>query len=196
MIEAKIGGVKVQFTFFFFAILTLFLLSDRTGLTFWGILAALMHEGGHILAFILTGNIPKKISFDLCGIRIVEAGPYASYRQEAVILAAGSLVNLCCFLLLYWQLGWKFSQIAVLHLVLGIFNLLPIWSLDGGKLVHLICMQFCSMRTANWVTYLLSGVTLLLLLGASIWHLRIEKNFSLLMVSGFLLFSLWKEIKK
>jgi len=82
-------------------------------------------------------------------------------RQEMMIFAAGPVSNLVSSLLallMYWMvdvpvLSRWLAVIAAMSLTLGIFNLLPIWPLDGGRLFH-STLALCRLhpRTSNWLT--------------------------------------------
>ena len=72
--EFVIKGVKIRFTFLFFWMLTLFCLIDRSGILLWGVFAAFIHELGHIIAFVLVGDLPEELSFEITGIKMVRSG--------------------------------------------------------------------------------------------------------------------------
>ncbi len=150
MIEFNIKGVKLRFTFLFFWFFTLLFLLDRSGILLYGLLAALIHEGGHILAFLLLHDRPEEISFEIGGIRMVRRQHPISVAGELFQLMMGSVTNLLVFFLLLFSLKTvsRLSMFAVSHLFLGLFNLLPITSLDGGKIVQLLLEQRLGIRTA------------------------------------------------
>ena len=58
----KNGKCRVKISFYFFALLCLAAFLDRGGVLLWGLFAALLHEGGHIVAMRLTAEgLPKEI---------------------------------------------------------------------------------------------------------------------------------------
>ena len=100
------------------------------------LLAALIHEGGHILALWLFGGRIRRISLRMGGATI-EAAPMEAGRELCCILAgpaAGALT----------ALAWKaFPELAAAGLIQTVFNLLPFPNLDGGRALRNIC---CKLR--------------------------------------------------
>ena len=100
------------------------------------ILAAFIHEMGHILAIWLTGGRVRSIQLHAFGARI-EAAPMEPGRGAVCALsgpAAGALT----------VLAWRwFPELAVAGLLQTGFNLLPVYPLDGGRAVRNIC---CKLR--------------------------------------------------
>ena len=100
------------------------------------LLAALLHEAGHILALRLTGGRLLSVQLHVFGVRI-EAAPMEPGRAAICALAgpaAGALV----------MLAWRwFPELALAGLLQTAFNLLPIYPLDGWQAVRNIC---CKLR--------------------------------------------------
>lgn len=104
-------------------------------LFFMAALAALLHECGHLLAaFFFNVNV-QSIRFSLFGAEIMLSP--CSRGREAVIAASGIALNLL-FAALFWM-PWRLF--AVLHLILAAFNALPVYPLDGGRLLRLLLAE-------------------------------------------------------
>lgn len=99
-------------------------------------LSALLHELGHIFAMRACGHIPRRIDVLPMGALIVCPEGIAD-RDEACIAIAGPLVSLFCALGFSVWFALTGSVLAlyatVINAALGIFNLIPIKKLDGGK---------------------------------------------------------------
>src|SRR6185312_990137 len=88
--------------------------------------AVVLHESTHIAAATLLGVRVKRIGLNWKGPYLVrEPGTPA---QNLVISAAGPGINL--LLALLWPIA---PQFAVVNLILGSSNLLPIKGLDGER---------------------------------------------------------------
>ena len=93
--------------------------------------AAFVHELGHYLAVRLLGG--QVLSGSICfrGARM-ETLPMSPGRELIAVLAgpASSLMLLC--------LARLFPRVAICGLIQGIYNLLPIYPLDGGKALRCV----------------------------------------------------------
>ena len=104
-------------------------------------LSAALHEAGHI-----TIASTRKIKLDNLNIGILGARlsmPYSvcSYKDEIIICIAGPLVNLisvtiAVLLKIRFNLGGAlYEHFIISSLALGILNLLPIKTFDGGRIL-------------------------------------------------------------
>lgn len=193
MLRFKLFGIEIRLNFLFFAVLTVILLTDQTGIPIWALIASCIHECGHMVAFFCFHQTPRLISFELGGIRMQgQRMEQLKTWQEAVILLAGSGVN---FLVSFLHLAVQQNLFASIHLLIGCFNLLPVKSLDGGKLLELLfqCifpfhLAYRSVQICSW------GFCLLLLIFGG--YLAYHLNFTLLAFGIYLLISLLAEHRK
>ena len=111
------------------------------------LLAAALHEGGH-LALLRHYRVPvDSLALTAAGATLRADGTARlSYGQELLTVLAGPLVNLICAPLLALagaRLSWGTGFVlAGAHAVLGVYNLLPIRPLDGGRIVYLVFAFF------------------------------------------------------
>lgn len=155
MIQFTICGIRIEIHFLFVGVLTMFLLIDPTGISALGLFASVIHEMGHVVALIITGYRPKRISFEMTGICLNQNNHAISYLTEIFILLAGSLTN---FLIFFWCLAMeqqldKVGVWAMIHLMLGIVNLLPMNALDGGKILRIILLQCCNVVRTDHIVF-------------------------------------------
>ncbi|WP_336784511.1 M50 family metallopeptidase [Paenibacillus sp. MMO-177] len=106
-------------------------------------LIVLVHEIGHVVVargFGLTVREVKLLPFG--GVAEIEDAGSIPARQDALIAIAGPLQNVWMGLAAWGcgQLGWWDPEWAAYvwqaNLMIGLFNLLPIYPLDGGKLMQ------------------------------------------------------------
>ena len=69
--RCRICGCRVEITFLFLAVLTFSLLVDRSGIAGVGLLASLIHEGGHLAVMRILGVFPSEIRLNPFGIDTV-----------------------------------------------------------------------------------------------------------------------------
>ena len=110
-----------------------------------------LHELGHAAAARRCGHRIEGITFHLFGGLMEHVGS-STARQGALITIAGPAVNLILLLValalmaLFPEAGrWGDAAIGALHmlnLILLIFNILPIYPLDGGQLSRLVLSKY------------------------------------------------------
>ncbi len=187
MIEFSVKGVKVRFTFWFFAVITVMLLIDRTGLSLMGLVACMLHELGHLLMFFLVGHTPREISFEASGIRLCKTSPLICYPKELLVLLSGSAVNLLLCLVFYLFLPTPGGLLfAAVHLVLGLFNLLPVGTLDGGRIVRLLLLLKLTPDRADRICVILSCLILFPMALISLWLFLSSRNITLMITCAYL----------
>lgn len=133
---------------FLFAAVLIFC-ADMTELLPLFLLAALFHECGHLLACILFQVPVWRFRLTCCGGELVPAR-HLTGREECVIALSGPAMNLLlAFALIPLVQGETGAVFLGVNLMLGLFNLLPMLPLDGGRVLHGVLVAFCPEETAN-----------------------------------------------
>ena len=190
-----IKNCRVEITFLFLATLTFSLLIDRTGIAGVGVIATILHECGHLLMMHYFKVPPSRIKLNPFGIDIVEGKGKRSYAQDVWISLAGPLSNLIFFLIFY---GWSCFfpnlytyTLSIVNLTLALFNCLPIEPLDGGQALYSsLCRMFGAERSGRFVEIISFFILLPLAAVGFLVLFQSRYNFSLLLVTGYLLFLL------
>lgn len=114
--------------------------------------SVLAHEMAHALTARRRGIEVEGITLFLFGgathARVDSRGP----REELVVSIVGPLTSLvlggACLLLaqpLGWPdepIGWGFGYLGAVNILLGVFNMLPGFPLDGGRVLRAIVWKF------------------------------------------------------
>lgn len=119
--------------------------------------AALVHEACHIFAVLLLGGKIRGFSVSVTGCRI-ETAPLGTMKRIVCILAgpAGSI--------LLFAVRRSFPRIAVCGLIQGIYNLLPVMPLDGGKILKELLDRIFPEKAEKWMhgIQILTGIVVIL----------------------------------
>lgn len=132
--------------------------------------AAVIHEVGHLLVLRRLGAPVSALRLSVFGAEIETVCAQLSYPGELCAVLAGPLANLFCGIAL------AFAGIPVpagAHLVLGVFNLLPVRPLDGGKALCLAASWWGGPAAGDRVTRWMGGcvaLALACLVFWLIWH--------------------------
>ena len=117
------------------------------------LLAALVHELAHcILIYICQGQI-FSVTLGRQGtvMDVSSMGP----GREVLCALAGPVGSFCVILL-----GNIFPEAAVCALVQGIYNLLPFYPLDGGRILRILFPERLYLAAESFFLVLLAGFAL------------------------------------
>ncbi len=146
MLRLLIFRTKVELHFSLFLLLLIIVLSGNTLFAAASAVFSLLHEFAHRFTAIKLGYTPEKISLGLFGGVLHIREGMVKPRHELLIHLSGSFFNiLTAFLLygmyLYFYLPWL-VPIILANAVLALYNLMPFYPLDGGKIIGLYLAVF------------------------------------------------------
>ena len=133
--------IKISLQIFIFA--AVFYITKQIEVYAVLMLLAFVHECGHLLAGLLLNLKPKKIEVNPMGLAIIfeEFGARnKSFVWKKIIIAmAGPLTNLIIMLVIMFAdipIDTVSREIIIYaNMLIILFNLLPIYPLDGGRIV-------------------------------------------------------------
>lgn len=183
-------GTKIYVSFLFAATLSLMLIFDRTGLALPTFFAIFIHEIAHLFAMWVLDCAPKQIRLIPASVQIVSDFS-TGYNKDITVSVMGPLSNFLLFGCLYLNhLCYGNSEnliYALLNLIIGVFNLLPITGLDGGRILYSILAKRQDPNRANLilkiVTLIFAAAALFLAVTLTI---RGKLNLSLYIIALYL----------
>lgn len=189
-IEALIKPTKTKFSvnFYFLAILVLIISLRESHVLMIGLLSAVFHEMGHVIAITQSHHKISEVRVGFFCIDMVDSKRnLITYKDDIFILLAGSMMNLCVGVMSL--IAYLIAKIYYLklffytNLLLCFANLLPISTLDGGQILYIILNKKLSLEKSEFICEIVSFVFLLPLsaLGFLVL-LKSRYNFSLLYV--------------
>jgi len=141
---------------------------------------AALHELGHLAAMAVFHTKAGKICLTAAGMRIERPpGLRTGFVQETAIAMAGPAVSLLLAGLFY--LLPVPPELCYINLGFGLFNLLPVRQLDGGRALYFLLCGHVSEAAAHRLVMITSLACLFLAaLGAALLCLR--RGFSLSLI--------------
>lgn len=187
----KFFGTEIYVSFTFAALITVMLILDKTGMILPLLFAVFMHETGHLSAMRLMGDAPKRIKLIPASVQITKS-QFSGYKNDIIVSLSGPFVNVLLFFV--FLLSYKFSgngltlNIALLNLIIGVFNLLPLKGLDGGAILYSVLCKYISIQKAETVLKIISLLSAVMLLAAAvILTLKGKLNISFYIMGIYLL---------
>lgn len=126
------------------------------------VLAVCFHEICHLVALGLLGGASDQIRFGALGAEIPVSR--LSVSQEFLAAAAGPAGSLLLFLFIH-----PFPRLAVCGLIQGLYNLLPIYPMDGGRMVKCLLILSFGEKAGETAGRKIGRITLALLWGFSLY---------------------------
>lgn len=134
-----------------------------------------LHELAHVLVAKLYGGRVESVSFSIMGeIAVIRGLTHIRAARRMLIYLAGPAANaliaplMALFAVVFPASREIFNQISVYNLALCLFNLLPVFPLDGGRLAQIIAGNRAGALRANRFIILAGGViaVTLMIIGA------------------------------
>lgn len=147
----------------FVAVLCLLFYLDPGGLFLRILAASALHEAGHLLILRLLGVPILRLRLYMSGA--ILQTPLLAYRRELLAAAAGPAVNA----LLFYASVQTRPAFALINFALLVYNLLPFYPLDGGRILRALLRDLLGERLGTWIELAIEALCLALLLCAAIW---------------------------
>jgi len=156
-----------------------------------------IHEMGHFLcAKLFKWNVDKIYFYLYGGYTKFNDQINRPLYQELLIMLSGPVVQTVFFFLLKDVIPIKYaSSFIKYNYSILLFNLLPIYPLDGGKLINIICSYFFSYKRSLTISLYVSYLFIWFVAIVSIFN-KTSITLSLLMVIMVVVIKLKEEFDK
>jgi stage IV sporulation protein FB len=128
-----------------------------------------IHEMGHYLAArFFKWKVTKIMLLPFGGVAELDEHGNKPLKEELIIILAGPAqhVWMIGFSFLLYKIGFvspAYFELFLFHnIVILVFNLLPIWPLDGGKLILILTSYLYPFKKALIIAYFSSALFLLM----------------------------------
>ncbi len=166
-------NTKIKIEYAFLLVLLLSAVLGNANLI-WLVVFSSLHEIGHIAALLLFGGKVDEITISYYGVGMKHTANLKPI-QEALFLLSGVAVN---------ALFAAFNIHRDINAALFIVNILPIYPLDGGRILDVAFEQLLCADRAYKMTVVISLITTLSILVAAL----VFGNISLFMIVGYIVF--------
>lgn len=203
--------MKIRLHLKIFIFVAIFIVTKQIEIYGIIMLFSIFHELGHMLAGVLLGFKPSVLEIMPFGLSIGFEGKADYYNKKIrngtllnikkmIIAMSGPFVNLI-FILIFMTfsisfLGMKTELIVYANIIIGIFNLIPIYPLDGGRIAKNILNIIYGRKEAYEYTNLISNITLSIMTAISSIAILYYKNIAILLIIGYLWILVIRENKK
>ncbi len=182
---AEFKGVKIKISVYFAAVLALLCVMSKNGYASMGLVCCVLHEMGHLIFMKAVGGRVRAISLGAYGMRIDTAPDInLSPLKDAFIAFGGPFVNIVLFII---GLAIGNRMLMSVNLVLAVFNLLVIESMDGYNLIYnILISRFQTEKVKAALRFVSAAFLVLLYYFAFLVLLKSRYNFTVLAVAVYL----------
>lgn len=191
--------IKVNLQIFLFIVI--FALTHQIEIYAWLMLFAFIHELGHMIAGIILKLKPKALSLMPFGISITfETYGYKKLIEiKKIMLAfAGPLTNfLIAIITIILHINTNLKEMIIYsNLLIAFFNLIPLYPLDGGRILKGIIRLKKSEIKADEIINRISNIIIICLTAISSIAILYLKNLAIVFILIYLWAMVIKENKK
>lgn len=167
---------------------------------------AIIHELGHLLAGLLMGMKPEKVEIMPFGVSISFKIKVKEYNKRVkkgnlleikkiIVALAGPITNFIIILITYNLNMDLLKSILIIYtnFLIMIFNLVPIYPLDGGRILKGILYIFLGKRKSEKYVNTISKITVIIITTVSSILILYTHNISIFLIDMYLWYLVIKE---
>lgn len=190
IIKTIFKKIYIDTFFLFFMLISCLSASFKNFFFFLSII--IIHELGHLMMGLILGwNVEKICLYPYGGVTKFNEDINRQIKEELLILLAGPLTQI-----IYLMIGKSFFHDSIFiyyNLSILIFNLLPIYPLDGGRIINLFFNYFFPFRFSYYLSITISFIMSFLFI-----FISLKKGYTLNIILMFLIviFKTIEELRK
>lgn len=158
---------------------------------------SIMHEFAHVIVSLLLGIDIKEIVFLPVGVNAKYIGVNSAIK-ELIISLAGPIASLLFAIIL------KDKTFSYMNICIAIFNLIPIYPMDGGRIIKALITMVLSFFYENEKAKIkaqkvCNGITkicLIIVMGISLLSVFYYQNYYMFILTLYIVYISKEEIEK
>lgn len=206
-------SIKIDLKIFLF--LFLFLITSQIEIYITLMIFAIIHELGHLLMGLILGFKTEEIKLSPVGIQIKFKVSSEEYNikinkgtplciKRAIIALAGPITNFIIAVIVIilgkininLQSTYMYQILIYSNFLIAMFNLIPIYPMDGGRVLNEIIKLFFGNKVAYKITYIVSKTVLIVLTAISSIVILYIHNISIVIILAYLWYLEIMEIRR
>ena len=190
----------IRLNFQIFIIFLMFLLTRNTHIYFVTLIFIVVHELAHIIMSMCLGFKITKVNTCLLGFSVLLKKPISNKEklEKLIIAVSGPLVNiLIAVVFVFLSIDSSIKEMIVYsNILIAVINLLPIYPLDGGRIIKEILEISYSKLSAIKIVEKITYVSIIIITILSSILILFYKNIAIFIGIAFLWFLVISEYRK
>ena len=203
--------MKIRLNLKIFIFIAIFILTKQIEKYSLLMIFAILHELGHMIAGIILGFKVDTIEIMPFGLSVSFEGKVEYYNKKIkkaskltlkklLIAIAGPCVNVI-FAILFLSFSLSIfnietQTIVYANILIAIFNLLPIYPLDGGRIIKYVIHIIYGKKDAFYYINKISYISVVILTAISSIAILYLKNIAIVIILAYLWYLVISENKK